>query len=80
MIIGELVQVLRVLAVAFHDSLSADLGHQLDGFKLIPLVVVLGQAVIRIKDTLYQALVLRKHAHGGVLSAQIYVDLGDLGY
>ena len=80
MIVGELFKVLRVLAVAFSDSLSSDLCHQLDGFKLIPLVVVLGQSVIRIKDTLYQALVLREHAHGGVLCAQIDVDLGDLCY
>jgi hypothetical protein len=80
MIVGVLVQVLEVLAVAFYDSLSADLGHQLNGFKLIPLEVVLGQPVIRIKDTLDQALVLSEHAHGGVLGAQIYVDLRYLGY
>jgi hypothetical protein len=80
MIVGVLFQILRVLVVAFKDSLSAYLGHQLDGFKLISLVVVLSQSVIRIKDTLDQALVLRKHAHAGVFGAQIYVDIGDLGY
>jgi len=80
MIVGELVQVIRVLAIAFHDSLSSKLGHQLDGLKLITLVVILGQPVIRIKDALDQALVLREHAHGGVLGAQIYVDLEYLGY
>ena len=80
MIIGVLFQVLRVLYVAFHDSLSASLGHQLGGFKLIPLVVVLSQPVIQIKDTLDQALDLREHAQSGVLGAQVYVDLGYLGY
>jgi hypothetical protein len=80
MIIRVLLQILRVLSVAFRDSLSACLSQQLDGLKLIPLVVILGQSVIRIKDTLDQSLVLREHTHGGVLCAQIYVDLGDLGY
>ena len=80
MIIRVLLQILWVLSVAFRDSLSACLSQQLYGLKLIPLVVVLSQSVIRIKDTLDQALVLREHTHGGVLGAQIYVDLGDLGY